>query len=244
MHVKVLNERVIERAKQRNLDALVYAPHFTRLPTIRRRAERFSDGELLVVPGREVFTGDWSIRKHVLAVGLEDPVPDFIPLEAAMAEFERQDAAVLAPHPEFLTVSLDRTDIGYYDGLVAAVETYNPKLLAAGNWRAREVAADLGLPPFASSYAHLPGTVGEAWTRFEADVDDEADLVGALDDRVPRGVGHRDGAVHRARCAAETLHLVWENSWGKLDRLLLSGMEPTHPRHIAYDGRFEDVACY
>jgi predicted metal-dependent phosphoesterase TrpH len=244
MHVKVLNERVVDRAEERGLDALVYAPHFTRLPTIRRRAERFSREDLLVVPGREVFTGDLSLRKHVLAVGLEEPVPDFITLEAAMAEFERQGAAILAPHPEFLAVSLDRTDIGYYDDLVDAVETYNPKLLAAGNWRAREVAASLELPPFASSYAHFRGTVGEAWTRFEADIESEADLVDALQAGVSRGVGHRDGAAHRAYCAVEAAHLLWENSWGKLDRVLLSGTEPTHPRHIAYDGHFDDVACY
>lgn len=244
MHVKVLDERVVDRAKERGLDALVYAPHFTRLPTIRRRAERFTSEELLVVPAREVFTGDLSMRKHVLAVGLEEPVPDFIPLETAMAEFERQGAAVLAPHPEFLAVSLNRTDIGYYDDLVDAVETYNPKLLNAGNWRAREVAASVDLPAFASSYAHFRGTVGEAWTRFETDIDSEARLVDALREGAPRGVGHRDGVLHRARCAAEAAHLLWENTWGKLDRVLLSGTEPTHPRHIAYGGRFDDVACY
>jgi len=56
-HVKVLNERVVERAKRAGLDALVYAPHFTRLPEIRERAAAYSDDELLVVPAREVFTG-------------------------------------------------------------------------------------------------------------------------------------------------------------------------------------------
>ena len=62
LHVKVLDERVVERAKARGLDALVYAPHFTRLPAIRARAARFSDDDLLVVPAREVFTGSWRDR--------------------------------------------------------------------------------------------------------------------------------------------------------------------------------------
>ncbi|PSP39031.1 metal-dependent phosphoesterase, partial [Halobacteriales archaeon QH_7_65_31] len=30
-HVKILDERVVRRAKQRGLDAIVYAPHFIRL---------------------------------------------------------------------------------------------------------------------------------------------------------------------------------------------------------------------
>ena len=49
-HTKVLDKSVVERAKRRDLDAVVYAPHFRRLPDIRARAERFSDEELLVVP--------------------------------------------------------------------------------------------------------------------------------------------------------------------------------------------------
>ena len=52
-HVKVLDDRVVRRAKSRDIDALVYAPHFTRLPEIRQRAAQYSDEELLVLPGRE-----------------------------------------------------------------------------------------------------------------------------------------------------------------------------------------------
>ncbi|MFC6726015.1 PHP domain-containing protein, partial [Halobium palmae] len=89
MHAKVLDERVVARAKSRGIDVLVYAPHFVRLPDARETATRFSDDDLLVVPAREVFTGSWRDRKHVLAVGLSEPVPDFVELDAALAEFER-----------------------------------------------------------------------------------------------------------------------------------------------------------
>ena len=136
-HVKVLNEGVVERAKARGLDAVVYAPHFTRLPRVVARAERFSDDELLVVPAREVFTGNWRNRKHVLAVGLTDPVPDFITLEAAMAAFDRQDAAVLVPHPEFATVSLEAHDIRAHGDRIHGTEVYNPKHFGTHNERAR-----------------------------------------------------------------------------------------------------------
>jgi hypothetical protein len=57
-------------------------------------------------------------------------------------------------------------------------------------------------------------------------------------------VYHRTGAEHRLRRFAEISHLFYENSWGKIDRIFLSGTEPTHPDHIAYDGRFDDVAVY
>ncbi|PSQ47420.1 metal-dependent phosphoesterase [Halobacteriales archaeon SW_6_65_15] len=241
LHVKVLDEQVVERAKARGLDAIAYAPHFTRLAEIRERAARFSDEELLVVPGREVFTGRWEDRKHVLALGLDEPVPDFISLAAAMDEFARQDAAVLVPHPEFLTVGLDAGDVAAYREQIDAVEVYNPKHWPHHDRRARELAAEAELPSFTSSYAHLRGTVGEAWTEFEGSFDSAEELVAAIREGHPRRVVHRSGWSHRLRCAAEFAHLGWENSYKKVDRLFLSGMEPTHPDHVAYDGRFEGV---
>ena len=224
LHVKVLDERVVRRAKNLDLDVLVYAPHFTRWPDICERAVAFSDEELLVVPGRELFTGDWRTRRHVLALGLEASIPDFLTLEGTMAEL--------------------REDIGRYRDQIDAIEVYNPKHLPRDNRRARQFAADLGLPEFASSYAHLRQTVGEAWTTFETSIDSAADLHAALRAGDSREVGRRDGVDHFVRCGLEFAHLGWENSWQKIDRLYLSGTEPTHPTHVAYDGRFDDVRVY
>jgi len=244
MHVKLLDERVAARAKARGLDVLVYAPHFVRLPEIRERAARFTDGELLVVPARELFTGSWRNRRHVLAVGLDDPVPDFVEFEATLDELERQGAATLVPHPEFLNVSLSRADIAAHGDVIDAVEVYNAKCQSHGNRRALAIARDVGLPGFGSSYAHLRWTVGEAWTEFDRSIEDAADLVEALRERAGRRVMRRSGGTHRLRSAVEFAHLGYENSWGKVDRLLLSGIEPTHPRHVAYESRFDDVAEY
>ncbi|MXV60699.1 PHP domain-containing protein [Natronorubrum sp. JWXQ-INN-674] len=243
-HVKVLSDAVVDRAVAAGLDAIVYAPHFTRLPEIRRRAAAHSNEELLVVPAREVFTGSWRDRKHVLAIGLEEPVPDFIPLEAAMAEFERQGAAVLAPHPEFATVSVTEADLRRYGDVIDAVEIFNPKHLPSHNRRARELAELLSYPAFTSSYAHLPSSVGIACTTFETAINSESDLVTTLEDGVPRRIVHHDGRRRWQTTAAELAHLCYENTWKKVDRLFLSGTEPTHPSHIAYDGRFDDVSVY
>jgi hypothetical protein len=100
------------------------------------------------------------------------------------------------------------------------------------------------LPGFGSSYAHLRSSIGEAWTEFDEPIESEADLVDALRTEVDRRVMRRTGLGHKMRELLEFAHLGFENSWGKLDRLLLSGMEPTHPRHIAYRGAFEDVSVY
>ncbi|MFB6251813.1 MAG: PHP-associated domain-containing protein [Halobellus sp.] len=242
--MKVVDETVAARAKARDLDVLVYAPHFTRLPEIRERAARFSDDELLVVPGREVFTGTWRNRRHVLAVGLTDPVPDFISLDGALSAFAAQEAAVLVPHPEFLNVSLSADEIAAVEDRVHAIETHNFKVWPQKNSRAQSIASDSDIPTFGSSYAHLRGSVGEVWTTFDRRIECESDLVEALRDGAPRRVYRRNGTAHRARCLAEFAHLGYENSWKKVDRLMLSGTEPTHPDHVAYDGNFDAVSEY
>jgi predicted metal-dependent phosphoesterase TrpH len=243
-HVKVLDEVVVERAKRRGLDAIVYAPHFTRLPEIRERARRYSDGELLVVPAREVFTGSWRKRRHLLAVGLTDPVPDFITLEGALSTFERQDAAVLVPHPTYLNVGLTAEELRTHGDRVDGVEIRNPKHLPHHDRRARQLATELRLPPFGSSYAHLRNTVGVARTVFDREITTEADLVAALREGADRRVSRvGSGRYTRAR-VTELGHLAYENTYEKLDRLFLQGTEPTHPGHIAYDSAFDDVAVY
>lgn len=243
-HVKVLDEGVVERAKRRGLDALVYAPHFEQLPSIRETARRYSDDDLVVVPAREVFTGDWRNRRHVLALGLSEPVPDFVTLEGAMAEFDRQDAVVLVPHPTFLNVSLGYEEIQRYSDQVAAVEAYNPKLLGGWADRAKRLVADFDAAPFGSSYAHVPGSVGEVWTAFDRECSTAAEVVAAFASDASRRVGRRSSLSHRARKLAEFAHLGFENTWEKADRIFLQGTEPTHPRHLLYDGRFDDVAVY
>ncbi|MFB6138156.1 MAG: PHP-associated domain-containing protein [Halobacteriaceae archaeon] len=243
-HVKVLDGDVVARAKARGLDALVYAPHFTRLPAVERRAARFADEDLLVVPARELFTGSWRNRKHVLALGLDEPVPDFLTLEATMAELARQDATVLVPHPEFLTVSLDAGDVARFRDVLDAVEVYNPKHRRWDNRRARAIARESDLPTVGSSYAHLRGTVGEVWTALDAAVADGDDLAAALAGDVSRRVEHRSGRRHRLRCHAEFAHLAWENTWTKVARIAGPGRAATHPAQPTYGGRFDDVTAY
>ncbi|EMA69502.1 hypothetical protein C461_02701 [Halorubrum aidingense JCM 13560] len=243
-HVKVLDDDVVALAKERGIDALVYAPHFTRITTVRERAARYSDDDLTVVPAREVFTGDWGNRRHLLVLGVTDPIPDYITFEGAMAEFERQDAVVLVPHPSFATISLTRPEIAAHADRLDAVETYNTKLLPHQNARARQISESTGTPGFGSSYAHLPGTVGEAWTEFDGALDDEAAVVDAFRERRPRTVVHRGGAGHQLRGLVEFVHLAYENTWEKADRLFLSGDEPTLPSNVAYEGKFDDVSVY
>ena len=140
-----------------------------------------------------------------------------------------------------MTVSLSAAEVAAYRDHIHAVETYNPKHLAHHNRRATDLAVDLEVPAYGSSYAHLRRTVGEVWTTFDQAIDSESELVSALTDGVERTIAHRSGAGHRLRCLAEFGHLAWENTWLKFERVFLSGTEATHPAHVAYGGEFDDV---
>jgi predicted metal-dependent phosphoesterase TrpH len=244
LHVKTLDEGVVKRAKSNGLDALVYAPHFTRLPEIKAQAERFSDSELAVYPGRELFTGTWQRRQHVLALGLDEKVPDFLTLDGTMAELRRQDAAVLVPHPEFLNVSLSRNEIRAYRDTIDAIEVYNPKYLPHHHSTVPDLAEEFGLPTFASSYAHLPWTVGEAFVDFDKHLTNESELVEALHSGDQREIVRNEQPTSLLYRGLEFVHLGYENSWKKFDRVMLQGTAPTHPDHVAYGGQFDDVKVY
>lgn len=245
-HVKVCSPAVVDRAVDAGIDALVYAPHFTRLPDIEAAAAALTRADCTVVPGREVFTGTWRNRKHVLALGLTEPVPDFITLSGAMAEFRRQNATVVVPHPEFYTVGLSEADIRAYQDVIDAIEVVNPKHRSRHDHRAQELADTLSIPAVGSSYAHLPWTVGDVWTEFDRSLSGDESVTQLIETPGDgdRRVCRRTGISSQLRSSLEFAHLGWENSWKKLDRIVFSGQEATHPEHPAYEGRFDDVAVY
>ena len=238
MHTKVADASTVRRARRCGLDAVVYAPHFTQLPRIETRAAALSTESLAVIPAREIFTGNWRSRRHVLAIGLSEPVPDFIPLADALEELERQGAAILVPHPTFFTVSLTVAEVHAYGDVIDAVECYNPKLLPHHTRRAYRLAEDVGLPVFASSYAHLRGTVGHAWTSFPEQIEDEEDLCEVLRKGALGTVGAEGGLGHLGRRMLEFSHLGWENSAKKAHRVVGRQRAATHPDDPLYGDRF------
>ncbi|MFW6153286.1 MAG: PHP-associated domain-containing protein [Halobacteriota archaeon] len=237
-HVKVLDDRVRELAIERGLDAIVYAPHFTPWPDIVDRASQFSDERLLVVPARELFTGPWHDRKHVLAMDLENPISDFLPREETMDDLVDQGACIVAPHPGFLTMSLGFDDLRRFGEHVHAIEVYNPKFLPWHGPRAARVAAELDRPVIASSYAHLRSSVGAGWIEIENDIDGPGDVVEAIRSGAIEGIGRLGGATRYRISATELAHLCWENSGKKLARTLRRGVPATHPTGERYGGRY------
>lgn len=245
LHVKMLDEDVVARAVAAGLDVIVYAPHFTHIETVRERAARFSSDDLLVVPAREYFTGHWSNRRHVLAIDPDQAMPDFLPLHTVMTELrDDDDATVIAPHPEFLTVSLDADEIEANAEVIDAIEVRNPKLWPWDRRRARSIADAHDIPAVASSYAHLPGTVGTTYVEYDREIDSSAALRETIETTAPAAIEYRTGPRAWLRRRLEFAHLGWENSVKKADRVLVQGREATHPSAPGYADHFESLSVY
>lgn len=242
-HVKILNESVVERAKARGLDAIVYAPHFTPLPDIQASARKYSDDELLVLPAREIFTGTWKNRKHLLALDLTDPIPDYIHLETAFAELLRQNAIILVPHPLFSTISVTRRDIEEYKGDIHGIEVNNLKYLWYHNTRAESMSTSVNIPEFGSSYAHLPGSIGEVTTVLPNCECERTEILSAIRDGSPRSIHAESGVMHQVRRGAELSHLVYENTLQKILHSLHDSRTTT-PSNPLYEGKFNDGSVY
>lgn len=244
LHVKILDDEVVRRAKRAGIDVLVYAPHFTHLSDIRERAERYTDDDLLVVPARECFADRWNRRRHVLVIDPSDPIPDFLTFEATMAELDRRNETLLVPHPEFLTMSLSAEDVREYADSFDAIEVFCTK-----NWwfqteRMKAIASGLDLPTYVSSYSHLPFTIGEAWVEYESVIESAEDLTRAIETGVDSRCYRKDGLRHLLKRRVEFVHLFKENTWDKFSRVVLEDREPTNPDDPRYDGRFSDDVAY
>lgn len=244
-HIKILSEEVVERAKNNDIDFLVYAPHFKDLNTIKKQCKKYSSDDVKIIPGRELFTGHWSNRNHLLAIGLSSPIPDFIPLENAILEIKKQDAALLVPHPTFLTVGLSENKILSYQEYIDSIEVYNPKYWEHHIEISNKIAKELDIKPFCSSYAHIIYSIGETFIEFQNDFQNGNDVVEAIKNDQKPSLYRKNDIRHSIISKTEFFHnLLYEDTWEKFERVCLSDMEKTHPRQSYYDDRFEDMCVY
>ncbi len=147
-----------------------------------------------LIRGEEVTTLDG----HLLALGIDAPVPSFRRLEETLAEIHRQGGIAIAPHPlSFLTRSITRRGFARIDASadeavrIDAIEEYN--LSPAGrvtSARARRLNREiLHLAAIGSSDAHFLQAVGSAYTTFDGTT--AADLLAAIAAKTTTGAAGR-----------------------------------------------------
>lgn len=159
-----------------------------------------------VVPGIEVTTR----AGHLLALFVEEEIPQFRPLADTVAAIHRQGGLAVVPHPlSYLTFSVGEralrglAELGEPGSFVDGIELVNPSY--AGRVRVKRAAwlnaHVLRVAETGSSDAHHAELVGTAWTEFSGDGPD--DLYAALVARTTRASGRAWTLREHLRGAAQ-----------------------------------------
>ncbi|QLC34482.1 PHP domain-containing protein [Halarchaeum sp. CBA1220] len=188
-------EMLLEQAAAVGLDALAVTDH-DEYDASARAAELAPDYGLVGIPGMEVT----SAAGHVLALGIEEPVPAGRPFGETLDAIRDAGGIAVVPHPfqesrSGVAANVTRETLASAD----AIEVYNSRLLTGrANRQAETFARDHGLPMTAGSDAHIAEMVGQAVTRVDAD---ERDLESILD------------AVRAGRTSVEGQRTPWRISF-------------------------------
>jgi predicted metal-dependent phosphoesterase TrpH len=156
---------VLRRAEERGLDGVAITDHDEFDPDRHHRLR--SETDLLLVPGQEVTTTDG----HVLAYFIESEIESFRSPEVVVEDVHDQGGLAVFAHPYRLSSDHSEERLNLFD----AVERFNARSGDPGdprspNGRTRERLETVdSVSVTGGSDSHLPWTVGNAWTVFEAE---------------------------------------------------------------------------
>jgi len=179
-----VNEALQQCAVQR-LDGLAITDHDSLDGVVKARVNK---GSLIVIPGIEISARDG----HILALNASELVPAGLTLAETVDRIRDQGALAVIAHPH----SVFKTWVNIRvleEARLNAVEVANAAQFPY-RWMLRknfELAEKLALPKTGGSDAHIPETVGRAYTIIEADSFEVDDVVRAIKQgrTEPRGSG-------------------------------------------------------
>lgn len=163
-------KKIVKIAKKRGLDAIAITDHNQIEGALE--AQKYANGEILVIIGEEVFTSSGDI----LGLFLKERVTSFDAKEA-IAHIKSQGGIVIKPHPFVDTMSLEEEVCKMLDGC----EGFNARHAKTnhcegpiGDPQVAEFAKQYNLALTASSDAHFYPEIGNARTILSASSLEEA----------------------------------------------------------------------
>ena len=144
---------IVEHAIRGGLGAIAVTDHNSWEGA--REATRLAHGRILIIPGAEIKTD----KGDVLAIFVDEEVRQRGFLEV-LDQIRSRGGISIVPHPGD-SPKISREDITRADGL----EMFNSTCLRKSNEYSARLAAELKMPAFASSDAHMVVEVGNGRTR-------------------------------------------------------------------------------
>jgi len=159
-------ERLLAAGRAAGLDAITVTDH-DEIAASLEAIELAPEYDMLGIPGMEVS----SEAGHVLAIGVEELVPEGLSFEATLDRIHDRGGIAIVPHPfqesrHGVMANIDTAQLATAD----AIEVYNSRLLTGrANRTARRFARENDLPMTAGSDAHIAEMVGRATTAVDAE---------------------------------------------------------------------------
>lgn len=151
--------------------------------------------DALILPGVEVSSRDG----HIIALGIHENIPARLPADETIRLIHSQDGVAIIPHPydpvcQCVKISRLKTTPD-------AVETVNADALSfhISNWLARRDARAFKLPQVGGSDSHIPQTIGDAYTIFDASSGSLRDILDAIRSGRVRAEGHATSVRNKLR---------------------------------------------
>ncbi|MHB9285979.1 CehA/McbA family metallohydrolase [Halobacteriales archaeon Cl-PHB] len=159
-------DKLLQQAAAVDLDALAVTDH-DEISASLDAVERAPDYGLVGIPGMEVT----SEAGHVLALGIEELVPEGLPFAETVARIHDRGGIAIVPHPyqksrSGVLAKISEGELRQAD----AIEIFNSRLLTGrANRRAARYARRNQMPMTAGSDAHIFEMVGQAVTNVDTD---------------------------------------------------------------------------
>lgn len=166
-------KQFVREVRRRGLDVVAITDH----NTIRGALEVRELAEFPVIIGEEVRSKDGEI----LGLFLSEGVPKGLSARDTIARIGDQGGIVGVPHPfDSFRSALRKESMLTYIDRIDFIEGLNARMVfAAHNEKARDFAAERGLPVSAGSDAHSPWEVGRVWAEMPS-FEGATDFVAAL----------------------------------------------------------------
>lgn len=155
-------EQLADVVRRRGLDGVAVLDHDEIEGALRLREW----APFKVIVGEEIGTPHGGIG----ALFIEQRIPPYLNAEETIARIHEQNGLVFIPHPLARGVPgrIEQRKLHEIIDQVDLIEGYNARApLAADDRRAREFAAQHGLPVTAGSDGHFACEIGRAWTELE-----------------------------------------------------------------------------
>jgi predicted metal-dependent phosphoesterase TrpH len=187
-HDSVLNpDDLIVRARQAGLDAIVFTEHDT-VWDYRSVEELRAKHDFLVMAGVEISTDDG----HILVFGIDKYVFGMHRVRELASYVERAEGVMVAAHPYRRQMPwFSRSDEEYQGALdkasrnpayqyVKGLEELNGRGSEKENEFSRRLCQLMSLPGTAGTDSHAISDIGKCATYFEAEIQDERQLIAEI----------------------------------------------------------------